>query len=74
MRMTFDKKTPRHEALMRIVNCHTGRKHGHRKGPGRIGAEQKAKQVQSAKAQKARRSKFLKRARAYWAGESETHP
>ena len=74
MRLTFSQDTPLHEQIKRIVKSHTGRKHQHRKGPGKLSEEQRRRREHNAKAAKARRKKFLRSARAYWRGESDEHP
>lgn len=76
MRIDWDDKLKltQAEKLVRIVHCHTGRKHQHRKGPGRISEEQLQKQRHSSAVARAKHKKFLRSARAYWRGEREEHP
>ena len=74
MRMTFDRSVPVHIQISRIVKSHTGRKHQHRKGPGRVSAERRAANKQRQLLARAKQKRFSKLARAYWSGESDVHP
>jgi hypothetical protein len=67
MRMSFDKSVPLHEQLKRIVKSHTGRKHQHRVGPGKV-----RKQVCAIQAK--RLARYNRKVHAYWSGEAEEHP
>lgn len=69
MRMTFDQSVPVHEQISRILKCHTGRKHQHRKGPGKA-----QRDPYLAAAKHRRQARWLSKARAYWSGQSEEHP
>ena len=74
MRRDFDSKVSQGEALLRIPKIHTGHKHMHKKGPGRISAEQRRKRRHVQAVQRGKRKKQLAATRAYWSGESDEHP
>jgi hypothetical protein len=72
--MTFDRTVPIQDQISRRIKTKTGRKHRHAKGPGRVAAEKRAKAMQACKVKQAKRGRYLKRVRAYWAGEIDEHP
>lgn len=74
MRLTFDKSVPLHVQISRIVKCHTGRKHQHRKGPGRSASDQRSANKQRQLLALAKQKRFSRLARAYWTGQTEEHP
>lgn len=76
MRFDWDDKLKltQGEKLMRIIHCHTGRKHQHRPGNNHVSNEQRRRRKHNAAISKAKRAKFLDAMRAYWSGELDQHP
>lgn len=73
MRRDFDSKVSQGEALLRIPKIHTGHKHMHKNGPGRVAEDQRRKRRHVQAIQRAKRKKQLAATRAYWRGEADEH-
>lgn len=78
MRMTFDKGVPLSEQRLAVAKAKCVRKHGKRHRTGKRKSQlylaKKAKAVAKIAKQTKTRSRFLRTAAAYWAGDADTHP
>jgi len=76
MRIDWDDKLKltQAEKLIRIVHCHTGRKHRHKPGKNRVTNAQRRKQRHASSVAKAKRKKALETMRAYWSGHRDEYP
>jgi hypothetical protein len=74
MRQTFDSSVPLMEQRLRVANAkEPGRKHQKRKGAKALEAA-KARARRRVKLNSARHRKYKEAVRAYWLGQSDSHP
>ena len=75
MHQDFDRALPRHEQLARLSAGKTpGRKHQHRKGPGKAANEAANKKRNVAAFKKNAAAPFVAAVRAYWLGLRDSYP
>ncbi len=74
MRQTFPQHMPWHDQLLRIPTCHTGRKHQHRIGPGKLKQRQVSAMNHKNMMKRKMASKYSAKVRAYWLGLRDSHP